>query len=354
MIGVIYAARHVRAAALEPIATGWIAAGIVMLAGWSGMTFLVGGMFDHGMGSFATRAIDAGFSAAGGVMRSASVLLAGFAFLALARVWPGVRSARAAAVGAVLAALCGFMTALGATLFALAWAAATKRWRIAALAAVAAVWIVGAFYYRLEWPLSTKAAVLVAAGAMLAAMAGSAHRPTRKGDTARAPIGRAAPAAIALAAAATLVLANVSIRDKEQLIASGEKVFVQLAPVDPRSLMQGDYMRLNYRLPPDANSLDRLSFRGRPLVVVKRDARGVAQPVRIVKTREPLPADEMHIELTPREGGWVLVSDAWHFAEGDGARWSAARYAEFRVLPDGRALLVGLADTNLNAIPDKP
>jgi uncharacterized membrane-anchored protein len=118
--------------------------------------------------------------------------------------------------------------------------------------------------------------------------------------------------------------------------------------------MQGDYMRLNYRLPAETDSLDKLSLHGRPFVVVKRDARGVAQPLRIVKTREPLPAGEMHIELTPHEGGWVLVSDAWHFPEGDGQRWSAARYAEFRVLPDGRALLVGLADANLKPIAAKP
>jgi uncharacterized membrane-anchored protein len=46
----------------------------------------------------------------------------------------------------------------------------------------------------------------------------------------------------------------------------------------------------------------------------------------------------------------VLVSDAWFFQEGDGERWEAARYGEFRVMPDGRALLVGLADVQLKAI----
>jgi uncharacterized membrane-anchored protein len=165
--------------------------------------------------------------------------------------------------------------------------------------------------------------------------------------------GRAASAWIASCAIVTLAFANYSIHEKEQLIALGDKVYVRLAPVDPRSLMQGDYMRLNYRLP-DVSTLDRMSIKGRPYVVMKRDARGVAEPVRVIKTHEPLAPGEMTMELTPREGGWVLVSDAWHFAEGDGARWAPARYAEFRVLPDGRALLVGLADEQLKTIPIQP
>ena len=38
------------------------------------------------------------------------------------------------------------------------------------------------------------------------------------------------------------------------------------------------------------------------------------------------------------------------FREGDGQRWEQARYGEFRVEPDGRALLVGMADAQLRPI----
>ena len=38
---------------------------------------------------------------------------------------------------------------------------------------------------------------------------------------------------------------------------------------------------------------------------------------------EPLAADELRIELTPAGGDWVLVSDAWSFAEGEGAALGA-------------------------------
>ncbi|WP_046241178.1 GDYXXLXY domain-containing protein, partial [Delftia tsuruhatensis] len=59
---------------------------------------------------------------------------------------------------------------------------------------------------------------------------------------------------------------------------------------------------------------------------------------------------EQRFELTPRGGRWTLVTDAWYFREGDGQRWEQARYGEFRVEPDGRALLVGMADAQLRPI----
>lgn len=44
-----------------------------------------------------------------------------------------------------------------------------------------------------------------------------------------------------LAGIAILALVNASILDKEKLLSEGQVVYLELAPVDPRSLMQGDY-----------------------------------------------------------------------------------------------------------------
>ena len=41
---------------------------------------------------------------------------------------------------------------------------------------------------------------------------------------------------------------NLGILSKESLKANGETILLELAPRDPRSLLQGDYMALNYRL----------------------------------------------------------------------------------------------------------
>jgi len=41
---------------------------------------------------------------------------------------------------------------------------------------------------------------------------------------------------------------NATVWRFEHAMGSGEVVLLELAPVDPRSLMQGDYMRLDYAL----------------------------------------------------------------------------------------------------------
>jgi uncharacterized membrane-anchored protein len=152
----------------------------------------------------------------------------------------------------------------------------------------------------------------------------------------------------------TLLVANVAIGQKQDLIARGKPVFMALMPVDPRALMQGDYMRLRFAAL-DAHKLPLLDdLRGkRPHMVVRLDARGVATVQRLHTADQALAADEMLLELTPKDGAWVVVTDAWFFKEGQGQRWQAARFGEFRVLPDGRALLVGMADVDLQPIaPD--
>ena len=48
--------------------------------------------------------------------------------------------------------------------------------------------------------------------------------------------------------ALTLGLTAVLVMDKERVVADGTPVLLELAPVDPRSLIQGDYMQLDYAL----------------------------------------------------------------------------------------------------------
>ena len=45
-----------------------------------------------------------------------------------------------------------------------------------------------------------------------------------------------------------IVIVAVLIASKETLLRTGQTVKLELAPLDPRSLMQGDYVRLNYKI----------------------------------------------------------------------------------------------------------
>lgn len=338
------------ASTAESAGAGWVLLVLAGLAAWSGMAFLLAGT----LGFWGELARDVGVlekPVSLLLYRVASSALALGAAAVVARAWPSLRRWDAGAVAAVLAGLSAFLPALGGVLLALAWTATTQRWRLAGAAAFAAAWIIGAFYYQLQWPLAQKALVLVVAALLLGAIAWLARAPREAAPAATQPGTRRSTLLVALGALATLAVANFAIWEKESLIANGDKVYVELAPVDPRSLMQGDFMRLNFRLPD--TQAHALAGR-RPHAALARDARGVAVARRIVQPGEALAPGEMRIELTPKDGRWTLVTDAWFFREGDAKRWEAARFGEFRVLPDGRALLVGLADAQLRTIPISP
>jgi uncharacterized membrane-anchored protein len=335
-------------AALEAIVGGMLLSVLGGLALGSGMTFLAGASIGE-FGGLVTRTTPTE------TFVLPRVGSAGFAVLAsvwIARNWPAVRRLWCAATAAVLVALAWFMPMLGAVLLILAVCVVLKRWLIAAAAATAAVWIIGAFYYLLDWPLATKAMVLVATGALLLLLVWLALREvTGVRDTSQprpASLSSRGKVGIAVTLLAVLSVANWFIWQKEQIIAHGEPVFVALAPVDPRSLMQGDYMRLNFQMPSDVREHDPHSLK-RPLAVARRDARGIATLVRL-DDGSPRGADEILIELTSKNGRWVLVTDAWFFKEGEAQRWSPAKYGEFRVDSNGRALLVGLRDQQLNRL----
>jgi uncharacterized membrane-anchored protein len=344
------------AAALESIAAGWLLATLAGLAWWSGMTFLVGGSLGGGLVGEVARELGRRAPAAWslGLRQGLSAVLVLVGALWAVRRWPGLGQLAYAGVAVVLVGLAWLMPALGAVLLALAVCVTSARWRLAASAGVAAAWIVGAFYYQLDWPLATKAAVLVGAGTVLGALgwwASAANRPAQGSPAAPQATGaRAARIGIAASVLAVLAVANVGIWQKEDLIAHSRPVYVELAPVDPRSLMQGDFMRLNFRMPGEVQArLDGLTTSQRPRMVARRDERGVATLVRL-DDGTALATDELRFELTPKDGRWILVSDAWFFREGEAQRWQPAKYGEFRVDASGKALLVGLRGPNLEAL----
>ncbi len=341
------------ACGLEPFAAGWLLATLVGLAGWAGLSFLVGASLGGGLvGEVARHSGERGATPASWPS-ALSALLAGAAAAWVIHHAPGLRRPWHMGLALVLCALAWFMPTLGAVCLALAHCFSSARRRLAAAAAAAGLWILGAFYYQLQWPLAHKAILLMLAGALLAALAWWARRSdaVQDSDTTGMEVsaaGTGSRAAILATVVLVLVVANLGIWQKESLIASGQPVFVALAPVDPRSLVQGDFMQLSFAVPAFGKAIG-LRRAQRPRVVMRRDARGVATSVR-VDDGTPQDADELRIELTPKIGRWILVTDAWFFAEGEAVRWAAARFGEFRVDAQGRALLVMLRGADLQPL----
>ena len=149
-----------------------------------------------------------------------------------------------------------------------------------------------------------------------------------------------------IAIGALLVLGSVGweIYGKERVIRGGETVYLELAPVDPRSLMQGDYMALRFRLAEEIESwraaAGRERLRTAPLSL---DDRGVATLA--------AGAGSLEIAFRIRGGRVWLGTNAYFFTEGTADRYATARYGEFRIDPaTGEAVLVALRDAELNAL----
>ena len=148
--------------------------------------------------------------------------------------------------------------------------------------------------------------------------------------------------ALLLSGLAIVAGINTTVWRYERAMSSGEVVLLRLAPVDPRSLMQGDYMRLNYEIARELASSDARE-KGCDTLVIRLDAHQVATLVAAGKP-DRLASDERLLQVHQSERQWQIGPDAYFFEEGTGDLYQAARYGEFRLQADGKTLLVGLRD----------
>lgn len=166
-----------------------------------------------------------------------------------------------------------------------------------------------------------------------------------------------------------LVAVNLGIKKYETHLATAEKVLLQLAPVDPRSLMQGDYMALNYaiseqvmaaieqQLSPteDQQPIDELyNLSQDGLVIIKKDPQGVGHFVRLVSPSEEdqlsLAKEELLLAYRLRQGQLKIATNAFFFQEGQAAAFEQAKYGLFRVNDKGEPLLTDMVNSDFEVI----
>jgi uncharacterized membrane-anchored protein len=168
-----------------------------------------------------------------------------------------------------------------------------------------------------------------------------------------------------------LVVVNHGIVQRERILSDGRVVLLELVPVDPRSMMQGDYMALRFAVADDirdaldpecakwrgTNSAGALKCMGTDLrsnelhvardgyVVVDSVADGIGRFVRVQTSSHPVAAGEVAVRYRARDWWEIrIASNAWFFPEGQAKRYAPARYGELRVNDDGEALLTGMRD----------
>ena len=270
--------------------------------------------------------------------------------------------------------------------------------RLLGLAGLVLLLDLSGFYYALQWPLTNKALLLAGMGGGIAiALTALRHWHNRqpaashktsahaacngKQSSAPAIAANTAPNTSAAAPATTpaihrwssaLLLAGLlmalgsvlwDVRGKEQVMAQGQKIYIPLMPADPRSLMQGDYMALRFAIPPQlqqqlGESATGWSLQSTRLAIASINAQGIAQLQRLAQTgqaaQQTPSQNEITVPLKLLKGQWTVVTDAFFFPEGQGTPFQNARFGEFRALPDGRMLLVGMADEKLQPIAPAP
>lgn len=131
---------------------------------------------------------------------------------------------------------------------------------------------------------------------------------------------------------------NYSIYAKERIKKHGEVVYLELAPVDPRSLMQGDYMALRFAV----------------AQAVRENAADKSIPLRLDERRVgtvavPASTASLHIRYRLlRNGDMWVGTNAYFFEEGTAERFTDARYGKFHIdRESGEAVLVALCDDQL-------
>ena len=132
----------------------------------------------------------------------------------------------------------------------------------------------------------------------------------------------------------------------ENILKNGKTVLLPLAPVDPRSLMQGDYMALDFainRTAFSAASAEQSEGLKDGDLVVSLDKNSVAHFKRFTDNSAKS-GDEVLLSYRIRDGQPKFATNAYFFQEGTAEQYESARYGEFRVSKSGNMILTKLRD----------
>lgn len=225
----------------------------------------------------------------------------------------------------------------------------------------------GLYYYSLTIPLLYKALLLLLFALIFSGVAIyllRKYKPQTQSAVGFINVSKVKPLAALAVVLLILIPLNYKVQQFEDVLATGKPVVLKIAPVDPRSLMQGDYMALSYSILNDIRANLNESEDGvftietekkRPSKVyalIHQDEQGVATLCRV---EDSLPNDfkdcAADVYLPVNNFKWLpeLPSQEYFFAEGKGQHYAQAEYAEYR-FKNGILLLARLLDKDLKAL----
>lgn len=248
------------------------------------------------------------------------------------------------AVLALLAALAPDAPGLAAGVLVLLLSQLRKNPAMQATALAAIGGFLFFWYYDLQTSLLTKSLAAIGNGAVLLVVAAALRRIAGQARETDPQTTRRRLADLRWLAAALLLALAVpawQIAAKEQVLHSGQPMLLRLRPVDPRSLIQGDYMELRYAIADQAADAPGLHRSG--ALVVRLDPEGIAEWVRVDDGR-PLADGERRLRYRLRAHELRLGAESYFFPEGTGERYERAAFGELIAVEDGESVLVALRD----------
>ncbi|MVP00613.1 GDYXXLXY domain-containing protein [Paenibacillus lutrae] len=205
-------------------------------------------------------------------------------------------------------------------------------------------------YYDLLWNLLHKSVTLALLGLLTFAVTYIAARRTGANDTSTSvSFVRASPLLITVTIVLQLGFIGYQAAAYESLLKNGTSIKLEIEPLDPRSLLQGDYVNLRYTISSPAQSttgrLDQESSQSKVKVVLVPDKDGIYTFGHFLAEGDTLAGGEVVINGEMSGGRFIYYGIETYFVpEGTGLEVERnARYAYVRVNADGDARIEKLA-----------
>ncbi|NOT38614.1 MAG: GDYXXLXY domain-containing protein [Saprospiraceae bacterium] len=141
--------------------------------------------------------------------------------------------------------------------------------------------------------------------------------------------------------------AAYSVWNKESIITKGKLIFLELQPVDPRSLMQGDYMDLRYRL---SNVLSDSNIPKEGVATLVLNDSSIVKSIHFVSDSLPPISNTILLKYKKPSYQVNLGAESYFFKEGTAANYDSARYGGLRVDESGNSVLIGLYNSKLQQL----
>lgn len=135
---------------------------------------------------------------------------------------------------------------------------------------------------------------------------------------------------------------------KEEKNLNKKTFYIKTAPIDPRSLIQGDYMILNYDITESARAEARNLRKG--YIRVRINDLKVAEFIGVDREYLPSSDNELSIQFHQNDSTIDIGVNSYLFQEGTGDKFQKAKYAEVIELKNGKLRLKHLLDEKFNII----